>query len=271
MKTLLGTALLLAWAAASAQTTINIPADQPTIQAGIDAAVDGDTVLVASGTYFENIDFHGKLIKVTSSDGPKATIIDGGQIAPVATFSSGEGRNAILMGFTLTHGFAPSAGGGISISGSSPSIVNNTITQNSACSQGGGIFAIASAPLIVGNVISRNFQQGCTGGQGGGIMVENGAAGLQIIGNRILSNIWGEGAGMEIRAFGNTLIESNIILSNIARGESPSRGGGMVLQVNSLNVLAVENVFAANQADQGAGIYWKIASGTTPAMLNNTA
>ena len=34
---------------------INVPSDQPTIQSAINASVDGDTVLVADGTYYENI------------------------------------------------------------------------------------------------------------------------------------------------------------------------------------------------------------------------
>ena len=71
---------IFATASVGLATTIHIPADQPTIQAGIDASVDGDTVLVADGTYTgygnRNIDFLGKAIVVISENGPESCIID---------------------------------------------------------------------------------------------------------------------------------------------------------------------------------------------------
>src|SRR6266481_2840663 len=74
-----------------AQQTINVPTNQPTIQAAINAANNGDTVLVAPGTSTENINFNGKAITVTSSGGPSVSIIDGGAKGSVVTFFSGEG------------------------------------------------------------------------------------------------------------------------------------------------------------------------------------
>ena len=97
-------------------TIINVPGDQPTIQDGIVAAVDTDTVLVADGTYFENIDFIGKAITVASNfliDADEShiqnTIINGSQptnpdFGSCAVFLSGEGINSVLTGFTLTEG-----------------------------------------------------------------------------------------------------------------------------------------------------------------------
>jgi serine protease len=82
--------LVLASVSAFAGNIIHVPANQPTIQAAINAAVNGDTVLVSPGTYVKNIDFKGKAITVKSSNGAKVTIVDGGNIGPVVTFASQE-------------------------------------------------------------------------------------------------------------------------------------------------------------------------------------
>jgi len=95
---------LLSFTQASAQNTINVPGDQPTIQGAINAASNGDTVLVAPGTYYENINFNGKAVTVTSSRGPSVTIIDGGQNGSVVTFDSGETMRSGLNGVAIQNG-----------------------------------------------------------------------------------------------------------------------------------------------------------------------
>src|SRR5438874_68412 len=123
----LSAALMLALASgANAGSVLHVPADRATIQAGIDAASSGDTVLVAPGQYTENINFHGKAITVLSEQGAGVTIIDGGALDTVATFASGEGPSSVLSGFTLQNGRASNAsfgnGGGVSIRNTSPTI-----------------------------------------------------------------------------------------------------------------------------------------------------
>ncbi len=80
--------------------------DYSTIQSAINAAVDGNTVLVFAGTYTENINFNGKAITVKGAKGAGQTIINGGGNGSVVTFTSGEGANSILDGFTITGGSA---------------------------------------------------------------------------------------------------------------------------------------------------------------------
>ncbi|MBT5271118.1 MAG: hypothetical protein HOL70_16905, partial [Candidatus Marinimicrobia bacterium] len=98
--------------------------DQATIQAGIDAAVDGDTVLVEAGLYYETIDFIGKNIVLLSSSGPSSTIIDGttgGDTTSVVNMSSwGFSADCIIDGFTIQNGLV-----GIS---ASPDYSNPTLT-----------------------------------------------------------------------------------------------------------------------------------------------
>ncbi|MHC4944370.1 MAG: right-handed parallel beta-helix repeat-containing protein [Planctomycetota bacterium] len=137
---------------------IHVPADYPTIQQAIDAAVHGDTVLVAPDTYVENINFLGKAISVKSEKGAELTVIDGGQADSVVTFDHMEGIQSVLDGFLITNGDA-SYGGGINCRyGSSPTIKHNLIDDNSAiyvC----GISCEFSAAIIANNVLSWNFAE----------------------------------------------------------------------------------------------------------------
>lgn len=114
--------------------TIHVPGDQPTIQAGIDAAVTGDIVLVAAGTYFENIDFFGKAITIKSSHGAWVTHIDGQKNGCVVSFQSNEGLDSIIDGFTICNGQDVEGvheyGSGVLCMSASPTIINNQITGN---------------------------------------------------------------------------------------------------------------------------------------------
>src|SRR5215471_11830882 len=122
---------LLSATLSQAATTIHVPAAQPTIQAGINAANNGDTVLVAPGTYRENINFMGKAITVKSAKGSNVTIIDGGGLAPVVTFNTNETSSSTLSGFILQNGTSTAnIGGGVYVYFASPTIKNNIIQNN---------------------------------------------------------------------------------------------------------------------------------------------
>lgn len=123
------------------------PADFHTIQAAIDAAAWGDTVLAAQGTYNENINVKGKNITLTSTepndpDVVAATVIHGDGAASVVTFSGTEESMCKLCGFTIKGGCAiePAHGGGIQGNGTSARITNCHITENMAYRKGGGLF-----------------------------------------------------------------------------------------------------------------------------------
>jgi Abnormal spindle-like microcephaly-assoc'd, ASPM-SPD-2-Hydin len=252
--------------------TIRVPADQPTIQGAITAAQNGDIVLVSPGTYVENIDFLGKAITVESEKGATATIINGGNVYSVVTFSSNEGPSSILSGFTIENGNAldtpESEGGGIAIENASPTIKDNIIQQNFGASAGGGIGVGFGSPLIEDNVIRSNSQSPqIDGGGGGGISLRGGGT-AQIIGNVIENNTWnnvGAGFGGAIMLFGSgsTFIKNNIIRDNVAGTQ-----GAAIWMVNDVSgTVIMQNLIVGNSSPDDAGIYW---SNSPAALVNNT-
>jgi len=228
-------ALLCSFASAGSAIAarINVPGDQATLQAAIDAASAGDFILVAPGTYRENIDFRGKAVKVASSGGPAVTIIDGNQAGSVVTFDSGETRASELGGFTIRNGSSSYGGGGIYIGNASPTIAQNRIIENRAYN-GGGIYIWSGSPLISKNVISRNPA-------GGGIYIL-GASSAQIIENEISENFSGDAGGVYLFAAGTPTIKDNLIKGN--RGYL----AGGIATVNDCSALIIQNLIVENSA-----------------------
>ncbi len=256
---------------ATAQTTIRVPADQPTIQAAIGAAVHGDTVLVAPGTYVENLNFLGKAITVASEGGPAVTVIDGGRAGVVVTFGSGEGRAAVLRGFTVTNG-GGFWGSGIAVSNASPTIEANVISGNTGC-DGVGVNVSFGSPRIANNEISGNVRTTCSGGVGGAGIKVGGASVAVIEGNIIADNrlSGGNGGGISLFAAGAPLIRNNVIVRNSVSGVSPAAEGGGIWIVNQSDALIVQNLIAGNSAGEGGGVYWLVPSGARgPRLVNNT-
>jgi hypothetical protein len=136
--------------------------EHPTIQAAIDAAINGDVVLVADGIYTgqgnRDLDFGGKAISVRSANGPANCIIDcqGTAAEPHQAFyfHSTEGPSSVLQGFTITNGYAP-FGAGILNENSSPTISDCVFNDNSAAF-GGGLYNEDCSATVINCIFSNN-------------------------------------------------------------------------------------------------------------------
>ena len=251
-------------------TVIEVPAEAPTIQAAIDAAENGFTVLVAPGTYVERINFRGKAITVKSAQGPDVTIIDGAGLGRVVTFMSRETRASVLSGFTIRGGFDTHSGAGIQVGSSSPTISGNVITGNRSCT-GVGIHSSFGSPLIKGNRITRNSTETCTGGWGIGVYI-GGDSAAEVVDNEITENTsMGAtfGGGLALFAAGNAVVSGNLIARNSTEGPWGCGWGGGMVTANFVQAKVFNNVIAGNRACFAAGVQWGGTTGIN-LLVNNT-
>ena len=228
---------------ASAQTTIHVPTDVPTIQTGIEQAHADDTVLVTPDTYPEAIDFLGKAIRVASAAGPAATTIDSQGFSPVVAFANAEGVGSVLHGFTVTGGRSGSPGAGIQcLPGAHPRIELCVVRGNHSSDVGAGVYG--DATLEDCSIEDNQSDSGGGGVWGAPLMRRctvrgNGAyeaAGLQLTGGRledcrIEGNVSAEGSqGGAVSIVGSGVV---LVRCTIARnvkstaGQYTARGSGV--------------------------------------------
>ena len=126
--------LLFVLAVPSFAIIIRVPQDYPTIQQGIDAANSGDIVVVASGTYYEEITLKADVIVRGAGEG--LSIIHGGGNNGDVVFASGNDidNDTKFLGFTVTGaisgGSMPGGAGIFCNSGAKPDISNNRVQGN---------------------------------------------------------------------------------------------------------------------------------------------
>jgi parallel beta-helix repeat protein/predicted outer membrane repeat protein len=243
-------ALLLAATTANAAVR-NVPGDFPTIQLALNASTSGDEVLVAPGTYLENLALGAPQsgVALVSAGGAQLTTIDGGHLGSVITCND-VGPLTRIEGFTITGGSA-ATGGGIWLTASSPTIRGNVIRGNSAVAAG-GIYSDSSSPYIVDNTLSENQ---APGGSGGAIYCDHGAN-AKIERNVIANNSCAAyGGGVTIWESSSPQLLNNTIVANQA-----ALAGGGIYVVRSSHPTASENIVAFNGGagcqvdDQGSSL-----------------
>ena len=163
-----------------AQTTINVPAQVGNILAAINLAQNGDTILVAPGTYnIANINFGGKAITLEGAGGSAVTTIDGLGSPRIILFNSGETASSVIKGFTIRGGQTGDGsdgtmgsldgedgtdGGAVLIVGASPTFIDCVFRDNATGNGGDGTLGM----------IGSSGADGGAGGRGGAIFVDAG-------------------------------------------------------------------------------------------------
>jgi parallel beta-helix repeat protein len=279
--------ILLIYASTLQSRIIHVPGDSTTIQGGIHGAVNGDTVMVSPGIYYEyDINFLGKAITLMGTDPENwdvvaATIVDAGSLSGVFRFRNGEDSSSVLTGLTITGGLAQDGGGIRCNEYTSPTISRNMIRGNRAGYRGGGIYCYRySYPAITDNIIEKNTSDSRGGGiacydfgnpliennliQGNSAVHDGGGIHCWVSAPTITNNLiqGNKGNGIYCYMYSSPVISNNIIMAN-----TNDAGGGIACSDNSSPSI-INNLIAFNRAEAGGGIN-SYGSGCNPQIYNN--
>ena len=245
----------LALAGTSLAATINVPDDYPTIQEAVNAAVDGDEIVVEPGTYTgtgdEVVIINGKDVTLRSSKGADVTIIDGENERRGISCIGGD---CVIEGFSVTNGHTGSDGGGLHLASHCyPVLRSCKVWSNTAeGGLGGGVYAGDFCyPTIEDCIVEGN-----TSRDGGGIYCYNGLSltGCSISGNTALS----QGGGVWCND--STFVNINSFTGcSITQNQSSHHGAGLRLSGDNPTTITdcyiSENVLSASNGSHGGGVY----------------
>lgn len=238
--------------------TLNVPSEYSTIRSAISSSSDGDEIIVAPGTYFENLEIRKK-ITLRSRDGKDVTSINGGEKDTVVFFANidgSDGSTAKLSGFTITGGKSVEGrAGGITMYNADVIVEDNTIANNRSLMDGGGILLNQdSTATIRNNIIDSNQAYRF----GGGLSIVG--ASKPLIYNNIITNndatgahydFWGAGGGA---LFVDQASSPQIVKNTIQFNSADHAGGGISLRKDTQAII-LENIISYNDASYGGGIH----------------
>jgi predicted outer membrane repeat protein len=234
--------------------TWRIPLHAPTIQAGIDSAACGDTVLVYDGTYSgpgnRDIDFHGKAIVVRATNpGDYTSIIDCGgsrsEYHRAFHFHSGEDSTSVLQGFMIINGLVDGYGGAVLCDSASSPFIHNMVLSGNSADHGGGIACRDHSSPRLGAIQFSNNSTG-SGGYGGGLHCANGSA-PSVLDLSFMDNSADFGGGMCCIDGGCDAFLNRVLFARNSAGR-----GGAIYCVGS-SPIVTETTLYGNSAEYGSG------------------
>ncbi len=225
-----------------------LPGDVETLQAAVDAASDGDTILLKKGTYHENIVINKSVTLIGFGPGSTiisgdtgAEIIKGGVINITKPLLQSSGPNVTLVGMTIMQGTAQ-YGGGIFNSEGTLTLSGVSITNSTASFSGGGIYNQMGTVVMNGSMVAEN-----TAKVGAGVMNDGGTFVLNE-GSSISGNSAQIAGGLDNLA-GTVIMNDGSSLTN---NSATYDGGGMYSYFYSTITLNGGTI-TSNTAETGTG------------------